>query len=389
MCYWNQTVHTTQLKYYKVFSIISRYIYFLEKPYYLLTKFYLQEKVTNGDSLVSFCVTKRPSFIQQILLHLTDAVYAATVLEEKITAFCRYTVIINETLPFLKSQNPMQVFLVNYTTSSLINIIRNEQECFTPVAVAACNYLKLIFHQILADCAELIENLLVVVVNILVPIAGNVSQIGDCCMNLLNYLIVDNAYVLLKAVKSLDEFPNDARFAKLSEVYYKVKYGNENFTLTQEIQQFLNSVKRTDRNCFRCEGLKHLKKQLASRKGELQELYQSLSEIRGFAEDAQESLLHQLICALVKLSRSENSEVSLEASRCLGELGPADLTTLVLQTDLSVLDFKYTHFELITGKILSVFVEYIVDSDIEVVKATSSALYKVLQSKEGQSVISK
>lgn len=331
------------------------------------------------------CIEKHPQFIQKILLNLTVDIYTATVLEEKIINFCHYTIILNEILPFLKTQNPMRVFLVNYVTCSLVNLINNEKERHTQVATAACKYLKQIFQNILSDCAELIEKLLVRIVSTLVPIARNATtKIGQICLDLLNFLIIDNAYVLLKAVELLDPFPEEQLFEKLSSVHHTIKYGNKTLTLEEEIRLFLNTG--TESGC-RTEGLKHLKKHLAERKDELKILYVNLSEMRGFAEDAQNSLLHRLICALVKLTRSENAQTRLEAARCLGEIGPADLTTLVLQTDLGILDFRYTHFELVTGRILGVFVRYIVDADVEVVKATSAALYKVLQSKEGRSII--
>lgn len=336
---------------------------------------------------MAYCIDQNPSLIQRILLNLTVDIYSATVLEEKIKKLSFYIIFVNEILPFLKTERPMQIYLVNYVICSLVNLINNEKEKFVQVAIASCRYLKQIFQKILSDCSELLEKLLVKIVSILVPIARNRTKIGESCMDLLNYLIVDNAYVLLRAVKLLDPFPDDQRFENLANVHYQMKYGNETLTLEQEIRQFLNTGKETGIYGCRAQGLKHLKKHLAERKDELKVLYENLCEMRGFAEDAQKSLLHQLICVLVKLTRVENLEVRLEAARCLGELGPADLTTLVLQTDLCTLDFKYTHFELVTARILAVFVHYIVDPNVEVVRATSAALYRVLQSKEGRSVI--
>lgn len=336
---------------------------------------------------MSFCIATNPSLIQKALLQLITDVYSATLQEEKITAFCHYTIIINQTLQFLKVENPMQVFLVDFVICSLVNLVSNEREACEALAVAACVHLKRVLQHILSGCTELIEKLLVAIVSTLVPIARSLSKIGECCIDVLNYLIVENGCILLKAVECLDAFPEEERFESLSKVYDKVRYRNKAVSLEDELRHFLNTVKRTGGYGCRSEGLKHMKKLLGDRKQELKSLYQKLGDMRGFAEDVQDSLLHQLICALVKLTRSENLEVSLEASRCLGELGPADLTTLVLQTDLDTLDFKYTHFELVTGKILGVFTQYILDPDIEVVGATCSALYKVLQCKERKSVL--
>lgn len=346
---------------------------------------YLEEKVTNSESLFSFCILKSPSLIQHILLDLRVSIYSAAVLGDKIRAFWHYTIIVDRIVSYLKIENPMQVFLVRDVVYGIINLINRESESHPQLAIFACVYLKRILQQILSDCTELIERLLMAVTSILVPIARQNSKIGDCCLDMLNYLIVDNAYVLLKAVESLDPFPEEQRFHNLSEVYRRIRYGNEAVTLEQEIRHFLNAG---DSAC-RIEGLRHLKKQLSERKQEMKLLYEQLNEMRGFAEDAQSSLLHQLICTLLKLTKSGSLEVSTEAAHCLGELGPADLTTLVLQTDLQTIDFKYTHFELVTGRVLALFQQYIIDPDIEVVKATTSALYKVLKSKEARLVLGK
>lgn len=79
----------------------------------------------------------------------------------------------------------------------------------------------------------------------------------------------------------------------------------------------------------------------------------------------------------------------LEAIKCLGELGPSNLNTLVLQPEKEVLDIKCSPFELLTGHILSLLTEYIVDADIAVVKAASEAFYLVLDSKEGRKISGK
>jgi hypothetical protein len=42
------------------------------------------------------------------------------------------------------------------------------------------------------------------------------------------------------------------------------------------------------------------------------------------------SLLHQLIVQLIRLSGSTNSEISEMSNRCLGEIGPINLNTLIL-----------------------------------------------------------
>lgn len=75
--------------------------------------------------------------------------------------------------------------------------------------------------------------------------------------------------------------------------------------------------------------------------------------------------------------------MSLEATRCLGELGPADLTTMVLYSENNVSDSNHSPFQTTTGKVIAMLSEYIVDPNINVVKAASAALYSALDCREG------
>jgi hypothetical protein len=84
-------------------------------------------------------------------------------------------------------------------------------------------------------------------------------------------------------------------------------------------------------------------------------------------------------------------QIREEASRCLGELGPADLTTMILKPEkcqeLQGNEFKDSPILMFTAHIVRVAVDYLVDENISVVEAASAALYKILASWEGQQVI--
>jgi hypothetical protein len=88
-----------------------------------------------------------------------------------------------------------------------------------------------------------------------------------------------------------------------------------------------------------------------------------------------------------------NFQIRREASRCLGELGPADLTTMILKPEKSQQFqgdvFRNSYILMFTAHIVSVLVDYLVDEKITVVEAASAVLYKILASREGQQVIGK
>jgi hypothetical protein len=86
-----------------------------------------------------------------------------------------------------------------------------------------------------------------------------------------------------------------------------------------------------------------------------------------------------------------NFQIRQEASRCLGELGPADLTTMILKPEksqeLQEDEFRNSPILMFTAHIVRAVVDYLVDENISVVEAASAALYKILASREGQQVL--
>lgn len=266
---------------------------------------------------------------------------------------------------------------------NLIKLYKNNEVL---LSIAACKYFKIFCEKCLPFCGAIFEKLMVLIISTLVPIAKLDTQLSEECVKVLNFLIVDNSKYLYNSIGSLDPFPQDEKFEKIQHVYEKIKYGNDSFTLEQEIVHFLNAAGGMDMTDDRTEGLQHLKIQLSTKKTELAKLYANLHTLRGFCADCEESILHQLICMLVKLTSSSNSKVSLEAARCLGELGPADLTTLVLQPERSVIEDDIHLVQLIVGQIIVLLAQYLVHHDINVAKVASDALYAVLSSKEGWTI---
>lgn len=70
----------------------------------------------------------------------------------------------------------------------------------------------------------------------------------------------------------------------------------------------------------------------------------------------------------------------------MGELGPSNLTTLVLQPEKPISDLKCTPFELLSGHVLSLLIRYMVDPNIDVVRHTCETLFIMLDCKEGRKI---
>lgn len=80
---------------------------------------------------------------------------------------------------------------------------------------------------------------------------------------------------------------------------------------------------------------------MAKKKHELKEIYKTIYDSRGFSEDCEKNPIHRLISALlVHIAQSVDSERSLIAAKCLGELGPSDLGSIALKFDVQLQTYK-------------------------------------------------
>lgn len=79
----------------------------------------------------------------------------------------------------------------------------------------------------------------------------------------------------------------------------------------------------------------------------------------------------------------------MEATRCLGELGPLDFQTLVLQPQAEHQFSTLSPLQLLTSEIISLLAVYIIDESIELIDVATKALYGVLATKEGRLFIGK
>lgn len=63
-------------------------------------------------------------------------------------------------------------------------------------------------------------------------------------------------------------------------------------------------------------------------------IYEGIYEMSGFSADCDKSILHRLIFSLLQAIQGSDVEKCHMAAKCLGELGPSDLGTMVLRPDV-------------------------------------------------------
>ncbi|KAK0178060.1 hypothetical protein PV328_002041 [Microctonus aethiopoides] len=346
---------------------------------------------TANDSLVHFILVKNPSVIQKTLLTLSSRIYQFDMAEYKHKALHQYASFCD----LLKHEisysffDKMAMFVVRDVCYTLTHLIQNETNS---VSTIAAKYLFQFIEKTLSSRSEEISDILNFLVKKLISIIQSNKMDNTTLQEILKFLIVDSTEILTEAIRKLDALPTHSLFDEIRCIHESLKNtSNNDNSLRNEIEHFLNTG--SDVNTMECsfEGLLHLKQILFERKLELNEMYRDLEKLRGFAEDCTSSILHKLIYRLVKLTEHLDSNISLEAAQCLGELGPADLTTMILHREKSFCSItKRDQYELIlTYRIAVQLADFIVGSDDNLRQASSNALCEICASCWGREILTK
>lgn len=81
--------------------------------------------------------------------------------------------------------------------------------------------------------------------------------------------------------------------------------------------------------------------QLSSKKEELAVVFRDHHESVRRTGSYENNCLHRLVLSLLESVQSADEQASLEAAKCLGELGPSDLATIVLRPDNKLHTYKH------------------------------------------------
>lgn len=258
---------------------------------------------------MSSLMNKYPDKLQQIILHLQANIYkTASNQKNQQLAFYQYTIFVDYLLKNLNFGHNLYMYFKRNILALLMHFVKFDYKNYTPLNTMACKYLTKLSFLILS---EDLNQSLIMIVNDLISIARFENELSSHCIDLLKLLLIDNTGRFENIMQMLDPFPNDRKFRDFIETYNNIKYKNGSFTLKQEITNFLeagNLVKNVD---SREEGLKYLRKLLSERKSELKQIYDELGDNKYSLIDSNSSIVHQLICMLLKLASSNNNHVSV------------------------------------------------------------------------------
>ncbi|XP_017880998.1 serine-protein kinase ATM [Ceratina calcarata] len=346
----------------------------------LIVSNYFQDGVTLLEYLLR-CNGSR--ILQRVLSDLNERIHKQGFEEHRIKAFHQYayfcTLVIDE-LP-REYFDAMSTYVIKDIGYSLLHVIK----IYDDVRRLACRYFYDFVKRMFPVRSEQVKQILKFTVAVLVPIVQ--TEETSVALDILNFLIVDQKALLSDVIQNLNVFPNIPVFQRIREIHNNLKHQTKRVhTLEEEIQYFLNTMIDKNMDCS-MEDISHLLMQLSTRKEELRRLYDALEKFRGFSEDCATSLLHQLVYKLIKLTGSAEMDVSIEAARCLGELGPTDLMSMILYLEKGHIKESSDLIEILSYKIIIMMVKFLFESDIELRRISAGVLNVVLSSFWGRQLL--
>ncbi|RZF43814.1 hypothetical protein LSTR_LSTR006355 [Laodelphax striatellus] len=348
----------------------------IEKTFQFIQKLICSEEM----SFLAFLTRLDPSFIQKLLLELFSGISNSFSLHSRLVALHRYVVVCDFICADMDSVEEMRPFLAYTVIHNLLHLITNH-ELEDKVILSALIYLDQFISRCLILAPDVVNSFLGYIVTSLVLLAKNKNgEVRSKAVSILEVLIIENASITGEAVKNLDPLPNDEIFAPILENYKNIHFVRLDLPLIEDIKHFLRAGQlQTDESC-RVEGLKYLKKQLSKKKTELKDLYGELHR----ATTSGEKVVHSLICMLIKLTSSSETQVATEASRCLGELGPGDLTTFVLQAESNE---SSSTIDILYQKMMRNLLELMADSKVSIIQAANQSMHAFVRSETGFKIV--
>ncbi|XP_076632451.1 serine/threonine-protein kinase tefu isoform X1 [Colletes latitarsis] len=345
---------------------------------------YMKRNFFEQETSVQFVLAKScPNIFQNILINLIRDVHKKKFAEHRMKSFYQYVFFCDLMMEDLKEEyfNDLSTFLIKEIGYSLLHIIKL-QDCLLEMA---CGYFYKFTEQVSRFRSEDMKRIVSFAVVTLIPIVnGGKVPITLEILGLLSIHCGETKICNLKDKVQgfLNSSKNENIIHKAEELrtlYEKLETPQEPKirSLEVEVHRFLDFSENENINCS-AEDISNLRLQLSRRKEELRILYKKLESIRGFSEDCVSSALHCLICKLIKLTASSDPNISMEASKCLGELGPNNLSSMILYLEKSYAKETSDLLGILSYKVVTKLVQFLHQSDVDLKKVSVDAFHVIL-----------
>ncbi|XP_055591909.1 serine/threonine-protein kinase ATM isoform X2 [Uranotaenia lowii] len=371
----------------KLFELCEREVYVVDESYILnginfqkcLEHFKRMFSTSTKHSLLTYLCVKKPSVIEQTLFCLKIEVYETDIVEEKMIILYRVFYMINQLSEYFSQERitDMKEYLIRDLSYFLCNTMMSCKS----LQLFIINGLHKFLSKVIPTCAEYLTSHLNFIVSSLLAIYDydSSTKCNQKIIAILEMIVIDNLSAFGDGIKKLNYFPSDEVFTRLRQTLERHKASRYKLKLSEDIKSII------DLPMLKYEELAALRSMLVERKDELCELCEELEASNGFSEDCFENVLLKLInILLAEVQSSSDEKQTVEALRCLGEIGPIDLSTMLLQSDTKSINYEsYDDFEKAEEKFVQIMLKelnrLLVYGKIKVSEKASAACYHVLQ----------
>eukprot|EP00092_Neocalanus_flemingeri_P036466 GFUD01039708.1.p1 GENE.GFUD01039708.1~~GFUD01039708.1.p1 ORF type:complete len:2472 (+),score=743.58 GFUD01039708.1:84-7418(+) len=332
----------------------------------------LLQQVCEDDIWQSLC-KKRPDSIVKIAVTLTSNLTSSTanIAGDRLRSLHSLYLWLDSIGPSINDQMlPVLPFLAQYLSNSLLNLVTPQKNSNLSITKSSLIVLQKLIKIITpVDSSSLLPVLFSInycLVSIVIKTCPD--DIISIAVDILEYLFVQNDFRFTTILSELEDYPDKPIFTNLQASLDKQDRSRDS-SLSEFIARFLNILSTTD-PVFLELPLKTLKTKLRSLSGQLLDLMKSTSVLR------------KLVCALVRIVKNKTVLVVSEALHCLGEIGPADLESQVLEFQNSlVTSFGQNH----TVIVLDHLKDLLLSNDGLISRSAAQAITNILSyTEEGQ-----
>ncbi|CAL8069908.1 unnamed protein product [Orchesella dallaii] len=368
-------------------------------PYYPETtietclKFLQAASPRSNISVIGYLVNSSAKNIYKILLALTIRIHEAHNILEKFWRLHQFSFFVN-----LLLNEPQEIFssmkeyVCNFVFNSYLRLLKVEDGDeihnirFRKVLILLITKLV---ERITEECTEeMIFYFSTVVRGVVSAVVKHPVLINSAKM-LLDFLMKTHGVTFADCIVSLEPFPSHlTEFQAYDIIQLDQKYGSfrNEWPLQKELEMFLNEIESSSASCTK-ERLQFLKNLLSKRevKRDLERIVKNLENKR-FSEECAKDPLHQVIQMLIDVTlSSQEEEVILEASRCLGEIGPIDLSVLVLPTHKNQAKINSATEALM--EIVKIIFSYLTSDDIRLVTISGKVMLNLFEYEECNNLV--
>uniref|UniRef100_A0A182M4G9 Serine/threonine-protein kinase ATM n=1 Tax=Anopheles culicifacies TaxID=139723 RepID=A0A182M4G9_9DIPT len=308
---------------------------FITKATYATALEHLKQSVWGTSpikyTLLSNLCLKNSSAIERTLTEVKRCLWTAEEYEQKLVHLFQYTVILDHLKEYIGQQKERS--FKPYLVRDVVYFLCNLLVTFPTLRLATVNCMERFLAIVVtsSDASELLSQHLHFIVSSLLEVESvdRSSKIAQKSLSLLRFLILQNSSTFTSAIGKLNYLPHDERFNELRLMISRQKTGGHESLLPRDEIAALIELPN-----LRYEDIAALRIMLTTKKKELKMLCEELSDRSVSSTVDGESVLHRLVYILLEVVQTSTFDKrSIEALRCLGEIGPIDLGTMLLKTD--------------------------------------------------------